>query len=354
MHKANALLRQARESHGWTQAELAERIECPSSVAISRWENGSVVPGLHYQSKLCKLFQKTPYELGFLSHEEAEENHPQRGHGNQLGSPLLKSLFFYKVPLPHPVELYGRMREKHRLVTRTFNKGSTSITGPRRIGKTWLAHYARFLILDQLGASFRFGYLDAMSPKCWTVPGFAAEALRVLGLASTSTQLGLSALADGLQTLQDQKLVPVLCIDEFESFGDNQEFTPHFFSGLRAMTQMQDLVLIIISRDNLRSIVGQNARGSGFFNIFEEIRLKKFTHPETDQFIQTKGQAAGFTPQEYDYLWYFGREHEHEEAWVPQRLQFAGQTLLDDLHQVRLNSNYWSVFEEHMKAEFGE
>ena len=348
LHKANTLLRHARESHGWTQAELAERIECPSSVAISRWENGSVVPGLHYQSKLCKLFQKTPYELGFLPHEEAEENH------TYLGPFLPKSVFFYKVPLPYPEELYGRMREKQRLVTRTFNKGSTSITGPRRIGKTWLAHYSRFAILDQFGSSFRFGYLDAMSPKCWTVQGFTAEALRVLGLASSSAHPELSALTDGLQTLYDQKLTPVLCIDEFESFGDNQAFTPSFFSGLRAMTQMQDLVLIIISRDNLRSIVGQNARGSGFFNIFEEIRLKKFTRFETDQFIQTKGQAAGFTPQECDYLWRYGRENSHEEAWVPQRLQFAGQTLLDDLHQVRLNSHYQSVFEEHIKAEFGE
>lgn len=210
MHKANALLRQAREFHGWTQAELAERIECPSSVAISRWENGSVAPGLHYQNKLCKLFQKTPYELGFLSHEDVEE------HDTRQGSSLLKSIFFYKVPLPHPEELFGRAREKQRLVTRTFHKGSTSITGPRRIGKTWLASYTRLIILDQLGSSFRFGYLDAMSPRCWTVPGFTAEALRVLGLANTSAQHGLSSLAEGLQTLQDQKLVPVLCIDEFE------------------------------------------------------------------------------------------------------------------------------------------
>jgi transcriptional regulator with XRE-family HTH domain len=348
LHKANALLRQARESHGWTQAELAERIECPSSVAISRWESGSVSPGLHYQGKLCQLFQKTPYELGFLLHEEPEDNQAR------LGLPLPRSIFLYKVPLPHPEELYGRMREKQRLVTRTFHKGSTSITGARRIGKTWLAHYARFIILDQFGSAFRFGYLDAMSARCRTVPGFTAEALRVLGLASTSAQHGLTALTDGLQTLQDQKLVPVLCIDEFESFSDNQEFTLNFFSGLRAMTQMQDLVLITISRDNLRSIVGQNARGSGFFNIFEEIRLKKFSSSETDQFIQTKGQAAGFTLQECDYLWQHGRENTREEAWVPQRLQFAGQTLLDDLPQVRLNPNYKSIFEEHVKAEFGE
>ncbi len=346
MHKANALLRQAREACGWTQAEVAERIECPSSVAISRWENGSVIPGMYYQSKLCKLFQKTPAELGFLSREEEGDVH--------LGSSIPRSLFLYKVPLPNPEELYGREREKQRLINRTFHKGSTSITGPRRIGKTWLAYYMRFIMLDQPGSSFRFGYLDAMSPRCWTVPGFTAEALRILGLTTDSRQPDLSALVDGLQTLQEQKIAPILCIDEFESFGDHQEFTPHFFSGLRAMTQTQDLALIVISRDSLRTIVGQNSRGSGFINIFEEIRLKKFARTEATQFIEAKGQAAGFTPQEQDYLWRYGRETEHEEAWVPQRLQFAGQTLLDDLHQARLNPHYRQIFEEHFKAEFGE
>ncbi len=348
LHKANVLLREAREACGWTQAEVAERIECSSGVAISRWENGSVIPSLYYQGKLCKLFQKTPYELGFLLREEPEE-------GGAGSSPLIsKAIFLYKMPLPHPEELYGRTREKQRLITRTFHKGSTSITGSRRIGKTWLAYSMRFTLLDQPGSSFRFGYLDAMSPKCWTVPGFTAEALRVLGLPLASAQPNLNALVDGLQALQEQKFAPILCIDEFESFADHQEFTPHFFSGLRAMTQMQDLTLIVISRDTLRNVVGQNSRGSGFINIFEEIHVKKFTRTETEQFIEAKGQAAGFIPQEQEYLWRYGREHASEDLWVPQRLQFAGQTLLDDLHEARLNPHYRYVFEERFKAEFGE
>lgn len=346
LHKANALLRQAREACGWTQAEVAERIGCPNSVAISRWENGSVTPGMYYQGKLCNLFQKTPSELGFLSREEVVE-------GDEVFS-IPKSLFLYKVPLPDPEEFYGREREKQRLVNRTLHKGSTSITGPRRIGKTWLVHYLRFTLLDQPGPSFRFGYLDAMSPRCETVPGFTTEAMRVLGLTAPSPQPDLSALVDGLQMLHEQRITPILCIDEFESFGDHQEFTPHFFSGLRAMTQMQDLTLIVISRDSLRNIVGRNSRGSGFINIFEEIRLKKFTRVEAAHFIEEKGQAAGFTPQEQAYLWCYGREAEHEEAWVPQRLQFAGQTLLDDLQQARLNPDYKHIFEEHLKAEFGD
>ena len=349
MHKANALLKQAREAYGWTQAQLAEYIDCPNSVAISRWESGSVVPGAHYRGKLCTIFEKKPQELGFLLPEEADE---------QTSQPEIftsKPLFFYRVPLPNTGEFYGRVRERQRLVTRTLQKGSTSITGPRRIGKTWLASYMRFIMLERPDTSFRFGYLDASFPKCWTVPGFTTEALRVLGLPIPLAQPDLSALVDGLQTLQELQVTPILCIDEFESFGEHQEFTPLFFSGLRAMTQMQDLTLIVISRDTLRKVVGQNSRGSGFINIFEEIRLKRFTHTETEQFIEAKGQTAGFTPQEQrTYLWRYGRVNEQEEGWIPQRLQFAGLTLLGDLDQAHLNPDYIHIFEELMKAEFGE
>jgi transcriptional regulator with XRE-family HTH domain len=348
LHKANALLKQAREAAGWTQAQLAEQIGCPSGVAISRWESGSVVPSLYYRGKLCTVFQKTPQELGLLLSEESDE-------ASRSGLVLPEPVFFYRVPLPHPNEFYGRIRERQRLVTRTLQKGSTSITGPRRIGKTWLASYMRFVVLNTTDTSFRFGYLDAMSPKCWTVSGFTAEALRVLGLPTSSAQPDLSALVDGLHTLLDQKVTPILCIDEFEAFGEQQEFTPRFFSGLRAMTQTQNLTLIVISRDTLRAIIEHNSQGSRFINIFEEIRLKKFNHDDAAQFIEAKGQAAGFTLQEQEqYLWYGGREDEHEEAWIPQRLQFAGRTLLGDLHQARFDPNYIHMFKDYMKDEFGE
>nr|MBA2677259.1 hypothetical protein [Ktedonobacteraceae bacterium] len=100
---------------------------------------------------------------------------------------------------------------------------------------------------------------------------------------------------------------------------------------------------------------GHNSRGSGFINVFEEIRLKKFTRAETEQFIEAKGQAAGFTRQEQEkYLWRYGRTDEYEELWIPQRLQFAGLTLLGDLDRARLNPGYICIFEELMKEEFGE
>lgn len=60
----NRRLKEQRQLKGWTQEELAEKVGA-SPVTVSRWESG-FLPGLYYRRKLCKIFGKTPYELGFI------------------------------------------------------------------------------------------------------------------------------------------------------------------------------------------------------------------------------------------------------------------------------------------------
>ena len=52
-----------------------------------------------------------------------------------------------------------------------------------------------------------------------------------------------------------QKLIPVLCIDEFERIGSKEEFSLDFFEGLRAMAEASDLVLLIASKSPLRQML---------------------------------------------------------------------------------------------------
>lgn len=61
----NSRLREARSEQGWSQQDLADRINT-TVVNISRWENGSNFPSPYYRQKLCKVFGKTPAELGLL------------------------------------------------------------------------------------------------------------------------------------------------------------------------------------------------------------------------------------------------------------------------------------------------
>jgi hypothetical protein len=147
--------------------------------------------------------------------------------------------------------------------------------------------------------------------------------------------------------LKVKGIVPVLCIDEFEGFGNRAEFTLDFFRALRAMTQKFDLVLVAISRSPLSAIVGKDVETSGFFNIFEPLALEPFDLQEASEFIQVKGQLASFTEIEYQYMWRYGEESEQE--WPPLRLQLVGKMLLADRGQSVQDPLSWQKFEQRLE-----
>ncbi|MDQ2906795.1 MAG: helix-turn-helix domain-containing protein [Chloroflexota bacterium] len=333
---ANERLREARKIRGWTQSDLAEKLGT-TPLAVSRWESGGVFPHPHFRKKLCELFDKSPHELG-LVREGGEDEDPVRPG----------SLFPFNEPLLNAEELYGRRRESHKAFDRIYHKASTSIVGARRIGKTWFLKYLRLTADKELGARFHIGYLDAMLPSCWTVAGFAAEALKQLGRAPAPGRCtGLLDLQEGIEALAVKRLIPVLCIDRFESFTrDSQEFGFDFYHGLRALAQVADFVLVVTSKKPLYEVVGREGETSGFCNIFEQVMLAPFSVGETEQFIHEKSLKAGFTTEECDYLWRYGREGK-EDLWLPVRLQLAGKLLLEEKEQNPAAPLHRSRFEQH-------
>ena len=59
----NMWLRDKREEHSWTQADVAEQIGVTEKT-VSRWERGQAFPTPYCVQKLCTLFNATPQELG--------------------------------------------------------------------------------------------------------------------------------------------------------------------------------------------------------------------------------------------------------------------------------------------------
>lgn len=92
------------------------------------------------------------------------------------------SVFLFNQSLPDSSEFYGRVRERATLFNRTRNGTSTSIVGPRRVGKTWLMSYLKLVAQKELGSRFLVGYLDATTARCATIVGFSTTALEALGL----------------------------------------------------------------------------------------------------------------------------------------------------------------------------
>ena len=309
----NHLLRKAREGRRWTQENLAEQIGT-TGVTVSRWENGIISPGPYYRQKLSELFGKSTQDLGFIYEDKDDTRH-------ELAFP-------FNEPLANPREFYGRVREKRGLLSRTYRKASTSIVGPRRMGKTWLVSYLRLVAQKELGLHYRVGYLDATGVACSSVDGFAREALSRLGLSSKNRPAGLVGLDAGLQELVANNVVPVLCIDEFEGFSNRETFSLEFFRNLRAMAHTSDLVLIAVSKQPLHLVISKEMETSGFFNIFEQMTLKPFTENEAEQFINDKGGQADFSPAQIAYLWQYGNVGEGQ--WSPLRLQLTGSILLNE------------------------
>lgn len=358
-------LKLERERRGWSLGYMAMRIDCPDPHTVGRWERGTSLPSPRYRQALCELFAKDAKELGFLKDELAGESEESldRVHWEQSEqSSLTRSApcFFFNVKLPHAAEFYGRKIEREILLNRTYNKSSTSLVGPRRIGKTWLLEYLVLEARTQLGSRFRVGYLDAMMASCSTIAGFTARAVRELGcpLPPERASQGLVVLEEVVETLRSKGLHAVLCIDEFEGFGNKQEFDLNFFASLRALAQ-GGLSLVIVSRRPLIDIVGDYGSSSGFFNVFEQLTLEPFDSGEAEDFVTAKSSRAGFTDQEQAILLKYGQLADAQ--WHPMRLQLVGKMLFEDktLH-VKEDSrryrpddpDYWQRFAQRLEGKY--
>jgi transcriptional regulator with XRE-family HTH domain len=363
-HKFGARLGQLYTRAKLTQDELAHRVGV-SSAAIRNWEKGE--HGITAE-KLQKVIEVLLQAHAFWEGEEDNEARDlwrlaglkiafderwfsalrhkevpvvEKGSALEGGArealegaggvyQPARAIFFFNAPiLPEPAEFYGRWRERFSLEERTYNRASTSIIGPNKIGKTWLMHYLRLTAQQKLGKHFRVAYVDALSPSCMTVEGFTALAARQFGvsLAPEYIEQGLTPLEQVVASLLDGKQVPVLCIDRFETFITRPAFDQHFFGGLRALAQA-GLCLVTTSKRRLVDIVTEATQASSLINVFDQITLRPFNEREAMDFVKKKGDQAGFTEQERQCLLRYGVLEEH--SWLPLRLQLVGQMLLED------------------------
>jgi serine/threonine protein kinase len=328
---------------------------------------GTMVPDInsqHTQDKSESIFwMSKASNLGTIQHDEqidTSDKHVVISDQTPLQAHT-PSVFLFNQPLLDPDEFYGRMRERETLLNRTRNGASTSIVGPRRIGKTWLMSYLKLVAPMELGRRYLIGYLDATTARCTTVVGFTTSAIEALGLQRhiPDDEEGLALLEHGVQELISSNQIPVLCIDEFEGFSDRRVFDLHFFSALRAMTQ-NGVCLVVASKSPLIDFVGDIGRTSGFFNVFEQVKLKHFTVKDAERFVGSKAAQAGLTDLERKRVLQYGQQN--GEYW-PLRLQLAGKMLLEDkMLAVREEDQdyyrsedpyYWQEFDRRFEEIYG-
>src|SRR5215472_10548688 len=74
----NELLRRARLERGWTQRVVAERIDAPHDLMVTRWERGTAFPSAYYIERLCQLFELRASDLGLLPESRGAAPDPDR------------------------------------------------------------------------------------------------------------------------------------------------------------------------------------------------------------------------------------------------------------------------------------
>lgn len=313
MEHTQQRLRIVRLKQALSQEDLADRVgTTPSNV--SRWERGVTSPTPYFRRKLCDVFQLTPDDLF---------------HDETLPS---NNAFHYNEMLEDASEYFGRAREKMTLLDRASKGESTSLVGPRRIGKSWLMKYLKLVAAARIGSHVRVGYLDLTAPSCATLSGFTIEAMKALHLALPdrieSGGSSLMELERGVKELQSRDLVPILCLDEFENVNKLDAYPGIVLEHLRAITQV-GLGLVVSTRKPLIEMVDASLQTSPFFNVCQQVILKPFERRDAESFTQSKSDQSGFTSQERDYMLQLAREKE-QDAWFPLRLQLVGMTLQED------------------------
>jgi hypothetical protein len=285
----------------------------------------------------------------------APTNSPPIAPPSNITLPTGPVFYFNVAHLPNKDELYGRKRERMTLLERTRKGDSTSIVGLRRIGKTWLLDYLKQVAPDELAPNFRIASLDGTTTRRKTVSTFVTQALNALGvpLIGNPADLELDTLTKAVESLHNQHLKLVLCIDEFEGFFNQQDFDYDFFAGLRYLAT-NGLILVTVSKNPLIDLVGERCQTSPFFNIFEQITLKPFNKLEAKDFVQAKGTQASFNDDERAVVLKYGQE-ENKREWTPLRLQLVGEKLLDDKKlAIQGHAEYYRPGEQDYWKDFGQ
>jgi transcriptional regulator with XRE-family HTH domain len=384
----NDVLRRERKRLNLTQEKLAEKIGT-SAVNVSRWECGKTIPSLHYRKKLSEYFSLSsevlfPILLDEPKQEEEQpvslpqpvpsassdkpinvQVNPTQQEVRQPDEIPYASTFHFNIRLTDYREFYGRKYEWNTLQNRLLKQSSTSIVGPRRIGKTWLMTYLKLVAPEKLGPHIRIGHLDATMPTCNTLSGFIAEIfkeLEILPSPSPPIPLDMIMLETAIRNMIAQNETPVLCIDEFEALCRCPDFHLNFLENLRALTQI-GLALVIASKrpliDIVEEVAGKQSKTSPFFNVFEQITLKPFIEREAQQFVHEKGSQARFTEQEQALMLHYGQVGQSQ--WPPLRLQLVGDLLERD-KMLALDGDperyqpeepsYWSEFEQRLEEKY--
>jgi len=241
----------------------------------------------------------------------------------------------------------GRKQELHAIASRMSGVQPTSVNvvGDKRIGKSSLLYHFSQTWEQRVPEPSRYVviYLSLQDADCHSEIGFyqaVAEALlsRVSGWKLAlrnplkAKPLHRQAFSDAIKQWKQQGVLPVLCLDDFESLlKRTQEFDNGFYDNLRSLMNNSALMLVLASQKELILYVREYQFTSPFFNLGHVLKLGELTTDEAIQLVRLPASSIRGAPPALSF-----DEQRHAENWGkrhPYFLQLAGSCLWEARQQ---------------------
>jgi hypothetical protein len=232
----------------------------------------------------------------------------------------------------------GRKDELHAIASRMTGVQPTSINivGDKRIGKSSLLYYFFLTWQQRVQDPNRYVviYRSLRNANCQTEAGFYQEIANGWGNRGNNKRFlnnpwkpkswNRQTFSEAIKAMEQQQVLPVLCLDDFESLFDYpQEFNDGFYDNLRSLMEDNALMLVVASRKPLKVYGEEHRYVSSFFNIAHCIVLRELTTDEAIELTRLpsrSSQGAVLSQDEQNYAQQWGQRH-------PYKLQLAGTYL---------------------------
>ncbi len=243
---------------------------------------------------------------------------------------------------------------------------SVNVVGERRIGKSSLLYHffqtweqrvrsperyvVVYLNLQSAKAQRREDFYRAVNDALLRRPAVQRfpDVTAILNRRSPDK----ATFEEGLATLREQGVLPVLCLDEFEAlFRHPAEFDDGFYDALRSLTNGNVLMLVAASRQPLRVYRRERLLTSRFFNDGHVLALKELTEAEATDLVRlpastVPGAPAALSLDEQRLARRWGGRH-------PCRLQLAADALCRARQLGRDRAWARREFEVQVENQFG-
>jgi hypothetical protein len=217
----------------------------------------------------------------------------------------------------NPFSMRGGIRDDAFFYDRKFELGmlrdyvrgrqNCQLVGSRRIGKSSV-----LLFVERHGMEWhkavRVAYLDLQDPRCYTLRGWLGELAQ--GFSLPQAPETLSDLMEAVETLLDQGIRPVLCLDEFgEMARRHSEFPREVFLTLRACGQ-RGMSILTAAPKRLSELTDPGDDTSPFFNTFPVLPLRAFAAADARSYVELhRAGVPPFTLAERDRIMEFAQNH---------------------------------------------